>query len=152
MASLSTALHNGFFHIFYLKGFARCAVMPAAKHLFASSSNAFAVIAMIGIVFASARSMARMAFCCCNTIHNRHHDIHQYGIKGSRRIIFEALHRLSAVFFNCNLRTVICQQHFYDFSIKLIILSCQQMQSTNIIFLCNFLYPFSVPGQSQREW
>ena len=36
--------------------------MPAARHLLASSSNAFAVIAMIGIVFASALSMARMAF------------------------------------------------------------------------------------------
>lgn len=35
--------------------------MPASKHAFASSSNALAVIAMMGIVFASARASARIA-------------------------------------------------------------------------------------------
>ena len=53
-------------------------------------------------------------------------------------------------FCNCNLRTVICQQHFYDFSIKLIILDRQQMQSTNIILLCNFLILFLFPGNLKR--
>ena len=90
-------------------------------------------------------------FCCCNTIHNRHHDIHQYGIKGSRRITFEVLHCLSSIFYNCNLGTVICQQHFYDFCIKLIILGCQQMQSTNIIFLSNFLILFLFPRNLKRN-
>ena len=150
MASLSTALHNGFSTSSIWKGFARCAVMPAARHLLASSSNAFAVIDNNRNCFCICPVHGSYSFCCCNTIHNRHHNIHQYGIKGSRRITFEILHRLSAVFCNCNLRTVICQQHFYDFSIKLIILDRQQMQSTNIILLCNFLILFLFPGNLKR--
>ena len=43
-------------------GFARCAFIPASIHFSASSLNAFAVIAMIGIVFASCRSRDLIVF------------------------------------------------------------------------------------------
>ncbi len=61
MALLSTALHNGLFHIFYLEWFCQMCGHAGCETSFASSSNAFAVMARIGTVFASALSIARMA-------------------------------------------------------------------------------------------
>ena len=40
---------------------ARCAFIPAVRHFFASSSYALAVMAMMGILLASARGIAPMA-------------------------------------------------------------------------------------------
>ena len=53
-------------------GFARCAFIPASIHFSASSLNAFAVIAMTGIVFASCRS--RHVYRCNHHVPLQHDD------------------------------------------------------------------------------
>lgn len=150
MASLSTALHNGFLHIFYLERFCQMCSHAGCETSFGiflkcicshcNDRNCFCICPVHGTY----------GFCCCNTIHNRHHDIHQYGIKGSRRIIFEVLHRLSAVF-----ATVTFAPSSVS-SISMIsalssLSSAASRCNPRISYFSAISSSFSVPGQSQME-
>ena len=55
---------------FISTGFETCAFMPAAKECWISSENAFAVMAIIGIVFASLWELLRIAFAA--PVHSSH--------------------------------------------------------------------------------
>lgn len=77
-------------------GFAKCKFIPAAA-LSMSSSNALAVMAIIGMVLASALLICRM-FVMSETIHQRHPDIHQDRIIKARLRLAEHFNSAESVF------------------------------------------------------
>ena len=95
-----------FSSVFISTGFEIWAFIPAASECWISSENALAVMAMIGIFFASSWELLRIAFCCLITIHNRHLHIHQDHVIVTRDRLFKCLQDFFAIFTDGTLCTL----------------------------------------------
>ena len=84
--------------------------------------------ALVG-AFALKRADAAGSF---QTVHLRHHHVHQNRVVGAGRGVLDGLQRLLAVGHSGDLRALFLQQRHGDLSVQLIVLGQQQVQALQI--------------------
>ena len=62
------------------------------------------------------------------TVHLRHHDIHEDGVKGIRWVGLEGFDGLSAVVNDGHLSAFLCQENFCDLGVEFVVVCQQEMQ------------------------